>query len=295
MGAGIIHRRGRVLGALCLGAAFGLSGCGDPLRDVERLSAVDIAVAEAANIAVVPEAGPAPGGPRFLGRLFGREGRVPVATSADTDVTDVASAPADGGLDGADGPATETGVALASAQVASTEDASDRRRLFGFLRRGEAVAQSEDPEDAGPSDADGDGVIAEVSAEVSADVSAEPDPDQQVTLATAQTQATEAPRFGGLFGRLREARAEIAPPVPTGPDAARVAPGMAVPYGSLATNCEVSRRDLGRRVAEQSGFRIWDTAPNTTAPRTHYITGFSDDCAQTVHRCPRDLRRCRHA
>ena len=108
----------------------------------------------------------------------------------------------------------------------------------------------------------------------------------EVTLAAAappsdaaEQSQEQSPERRGLFGRIREARAE-APPVPTGPDAIRVPEGMAVPYGSVGTNCAVSRRDLGDRIARQSGFEIWDTARGTTAPRTHYITGFPDNCAR---------------
>ncbi len=105
--------------------------------------------------------------------------------------------------------------------------------------------------------------------------------------AAAMAPTGDAPTLGGpgflgqLFGRGGGGgtTAAAAQPGP-GPDGARVPRGMAVPYGRVATNCEVSGRALGRRVARQSGFEIWDTAPGMTTLRTHYITGFSDGCAR---------------
>lgn len=53
-----------------------------------------------------------------------------------------------------------------------------------------------------------------------------------------------------------------------------------VPYGQFARNCSVSRDDLGTAVGSASGYNVYDTAPNTAEPRTHFITGFDDNCAR---------------
>ncbi|WP_342076801.1 hypothetical protein [Yoonia sp. SS1-5] len=53
-----------------------------------------------------------------------------------------------------------------------------------------------------------------------------------------------------------------------------------VPYGRIARNCTVSRRDMGKSVTDASGYTIYDTAPNSTGLRTHFITGFRDGCAR---------------
>lgn len=53
-----------------------------------------------------------------------------------------------------------------------------------------------------------------------------------------------------------------------------------LPYGELRTVCGLSSRNLGREVESASGYAVHDTAPGSTAPRTHYITGFSDGCAR---------------
>ena len=71
----------------------------------------------------------------------------------------------------------------------------------------------------------------------------------------------------------------------TGGDGAAVSvadasPGQVLPFGQMAVACGLSTRDLGREVERASGYRVYDTNPRTTAPRTHYVTGFSDGCAR---------------
>lgn len=73
---------------------------------------------------------------------------------------------------------------------------------------------------------------------------------------------------GGAFG------------VPDGPDAAQVAPGTVLPYGQIATVCDLARADLGSEIASAAGFTLYDTAPSSIALRTHYITGMADGCAR---------------
>ena len=89
------------------------------------------------------------------------------------------------------------------------------------------------------------------------------------------TPVSNAPTSGlaGILGPQE-------PEVPTGPDARRVAMNTLLPFGEIATNCEVSRRDLGTKVEQASGYTLYDTIPNATALRTHYITGFKDRCAR---------------
>lgn len=285
----------RQLWALGVLGAFVLSGCGDPLRDVERLSAVDLAVAEAANIAVEPqtEAATRPGGAGFLGRLFGRDEAGPAVS---TDVTDVASVPSPEDTENAEGEAIEIAALEASETLrAGVEgpDAAPARRggLFGLFRRSQDGAEEAEtvPDPGGaevvPAGIDGAAISGTPDGTETDDVTApvpEVEPETETTLAAADAAAVvdEAPRRRGLFGRLLPARAENTPPVPTGPDAIQVPEGMAVPYGRIATNCAVGRRDYGSRIARQSGFEIWDTAPGSTDPRTHYITGFGDNCAR---------------
>lgn len=105
--------------------------------------------------------------------------------------------------------------------------------------------------------------------------------------------------FGRLFGGTSKAPAEASVPEATaaavvtnapnpapatrqgnGPDAQIVTVGTQLPFGVIATNCDVSRRQLGTKVGQESGYTLYDTIPNATALRTHYITGFKDNCAR---------------
>ncbi|MCO4841769.1 MAG: hypothetical protein KC439_02520 [Yoonia sp.] len=66
----------------------------------------------------------------------------------------------------------------------------------------------------------------------------------------------------------------------TGPDAQDVPVGTQLPFGQIARNCDVSGRELGTKVDANAGYTLYDTIPNATAQRTHYITGFKDKCAR---------------
>lgn len=90
------------------------------------------------------------------------------------------------------------------------------------------------------------------------------------------TPVSDVPASGlsAILGRPAE------PAAPTGPDAQRVAMDTLLPFGQIATNCEVQRRQLGTKVGEDAGYTLYDTIPNATALRTHYVTGFKDRCAR---------------
>ena len=94
---------------------------------------------------------------------------------------------------------------------------------------------------------------------------------EQTPTPVSNTAATT--RLASLF-RMPAASA------PTGPDAKQVPMNTQLPFGEIATNCEVGRRDLGTKVGEDAGYTLYDTIPNATVLRTHYITGFKDRCAR---------------
>ncbi len=226
---------------LGLGMATMLSACGDPLRDVTRLS--DVAVADnASSVAETPSEARTNGGGLF-GRLLNRQPDDPTNAAIEAALAD-----ADLTVDGVESPA-EDPVAI------STAPQAERRGLFGLFGGGadpelEVTEVTENPTTAGS-----------VATVVPASALAQPEP---------------APRrgFAGLFGGNRD--------VPrTGPDASDVTAGAVMPFGQIARVCGVSGRDLGAQVDAGGGFRIYDTIPNSTAPRPFYITGFDDNCART--------------
>ncbi|WP_210527076.1 hypothetical protein [Rubellimicrobium arenae] len=69
-------------------------------------------------------------------------------------------------------------------------------------------------------------------------------------------------------------------------DQAMQRPGMTAAFAeasaSIPPACGLSDAALGAPVESRAGYTVHDTAPGTTAPRTHYITGFEDGCARPV-------------
>ena len=51
-----------------------------------------------------------------------------------------------------------------------------------------------------------------------------------------------------------------------------------ISFGELRRNCAISRADMGTKITSDAGFSIYDTAPNTATARSHFITGFDDNC-----------------
>ena len=71
-------------------------------------------------------------------------------------------------------------------------------------------------------------------------------------------------------------------PAPDAPVLAAAVPGQALPFGEVATACGTAGDALGPAIAAEAGYAVHDTAPDTVAPRTHYVTGFSDGCPRQV-------------
>lgn len=65
-----------------------------------------------------------------------------------------------------------------------------------------------------------------------------------------------------------------------GPDKRTVPMGTVLPFGEIAINCEASGGALGVQVDANAGYTLYDSNPNTTGLRPHYLTGFKDRCAR---------------
>jgi hypothetical protein len=78
----------------------------------------------------------------------------------------------------------------------------------------------------------------------------------------------------GLFRRSQ--------PLPRNAIAPDAAFGARLPFGDVARVCEAKSKSLGRKVAQSENrgqvYKIYDTAPDSTAPRAFYVTGFADRC-----------------
>jgi len=232
---------------LSFGMIAALSACGDPLRDVARLSDVNVADGAATATQTASEARNTGGG--LFGRLLNRQPDDPTNAAVQ--------------------------AALAEAGAPLGEDADpiildaapepERRGLFGGLFGNRTATQAEPELD-----------VTEIIEEPTAsDVVAAAVP----ASALAQAEDTPSPRRGlaGLFRRTPDQ-----PPLPrTGPDATDVSAGTVMPFGQIGRVCGLRANELGTPIDRAATFRIYDTIPNSTAPRPFYITGFDDNCART--------------
>lgn len=91
--------------------------------------------------------------------------------------------------------------------------------------------------------------------------------------------AEATPRRWGLFGNRQ-------PAARTGPDALDIEPGTTLPFGQIARVCGVDRQRMGTVVDSypdaRARYQIHDPVPNSTAPRTLFITGFADRCPRQI-------------
>ncbi len=204
------------------------------------------------------------------------------------------SACAAGGPDPAPSVAVTSVLAEAGAEPReasdNTADAAlaepERKRgLLGFLRRDKGSAEiapdvsGSVPNPAGepdpaettqpkrsPSDTSGTAGFPNAETQASVDTSeTSPDPDRQPRL------------FGFLSNRGRDET--LNNPDPSG----AFGPGVLLPFGKVVKACGLSKREMGTEVARSQGsgtFRLYDTAPSSTAPRAQFLTGFKDRCAR---------------
>ncbi len=66
---------------------------------------------------------------------------------------------------------------------------------------------------------------------------------------------------------------------PSGPGTGSVS---VAPAGAVTPACGVSGSALGTPIGSAAGYTVHDTAPGSTEPRLHYVTGFSDGCPRAV-------------
>lgn len=103
-----------------------------------------------------------------------------------------------------------------------------------------------------------------------------------VEAALADTAVSDVADIAPTPAAVVDATPQATPDRPrTGPDAQDVEAGTVMPFGQIARVCGLRANELGTQVDTAANFRVYDTIPNSTAPRPFYITGFSDDCART--------------
>lgn len=274
-----------------------LAACGDPLAKVDKLSSVDVAdTAPMVEIAATADKNPRGG---FFSRLRGNSESLetPVLNAQDAAVSDALSEAGAVQVPG-DAQAPAETLAVAAGQT----EPPKRGGLFGFLRA---------------KDKPGATLPAEQLAEQSQEL-LEPEKADSVTGDTeiAAVPVAEQPKKRGFLGLLSGARAKdraqdanetvqtaslgpvVAPqaaPKETlfskreknhkGPDAQIVPFGTVLPSGAIARVCDVPTGRLGKQVGKfperGKGYKMFDSAPSSSAPRPFYVTGFGDNCART--------------
>ncbi|WP_368185074.1 hypothetical protein [Aestuariibius sp. HNIBRBA575] len=260
--------------SIVMSATLLLTACGDPLRNVTRLSDLE-GVQQTDSVLVAAQTEEPETGEGFLGRLLGRGDAAASepATQPDATVqTDPNAAP--------DHQMSDVDAVIADVVAQSEPQPAPRRglgALFGRRTANErpnsevvpaAMAAPEAAEgNIDPANAQAPEAAPEVEPENTPEVAPEIVPNAE------PERAAQRPRFG-LFGRRNAA------PVATGPDARIVEVGTLLPYGEIARVCDISRRQLGTKVDQINGQDLYDTIPNSTAQRTFYVTGFPDNCAR---------------
>ena len=152
--------------------------------------------------------------------------------------------------------------------AAITPDKPRKRGLFGFFGRkakedlGQDVSMDQEPDPVKP----------EMTAAKTTKM-----PDAKVTPVSAlstEDDAVKNPRGKtGLFGPRRNRAAENT----------EIAPDAALPFGEIGRACGVKGKALGKEIdrfpKKGKGYRLYDSNPSITEPRTFYLTGLKGGCA----------------
>jgi len=172
------------------------------------------------------------------------------------------------GLVAADGDAPETVLqelqSVENVPKIETDLAAEpekpRRGLLGLFRRKPAPDVSSESTEQQES---AEGADSEIPTETK---------EGDVEIAAIAPPKESGSRNGGLFGLF----GQKADP------SEQVEPGTILPYGKIGVACAVRGKALGKEVdrfpAKGKGYRLYDSDPSTTQPRTHYLTGFKDGC-----------------
>ncbi|MEP5151501.1 hypothetical protein [Planktotalea sp.] len=300
-----------------LAACSLLAACGDPLRNVDRLSSVELAD-DAVTVGALPDPATASAPKGLFSNLFSGRQNAPAATPIETTVTPLESIDTDSAVGAALGAAatpeaiaaTET-VAAPAVAVPAAAPAPQKRGLFGWGRPKNAAASAPivtatTTKRIAPAE------IAPVDVPPAV---AETIPAPEATP-TAPVVAEAKPRTG-FFGRLAGARKQdkaepeevtvrtaslgpVTAPQSTrqtqtafksrnrkhkGPDVQIVPFGTTLPAGAIARVCDLPSGRLGKEVGKfperGRGYKMFDSNPSAAGTRPFYVTGFDDKCART--------------
>lgn len=297
-------------------AALALGACSPSPAPVADASVPAFSIAEAPGdtTASVIFSVSKPRPRRFLGFLGGRDAN-PVEAAAGPPPVEAADQPAAPDVPAIGPSMSDAEIAAAGRVAPGTPEASRRPRLFGFLnnrtpgedapRNVPAINVTAPPVETGATEPAAPATVTEPSmsdAEIAAAGAVGPGvsapstrprflgflnkrtpgqaaapvdepaeaPVVLASIAPQEAVVTPEPKRGGLFSRRRN---DVVPNGAVGP----------LPFGEVLQVCGVKQRDMGTAVARSQGsgtYRLFDTSPTSTQPRTQYLTGFKDGCAR---------------
>lgn len=253
-----------------------LGACGDPLAGIERVSEGGVFPDEVATTALPTEAELARE-ESVLSGLFRK--RADMAAPAATDASPI-DAEASGTADATD---LQGGLSRdIAAQASDTPARPGRRGLLGWLR-GATVA--ENPSVSHEKGLDGTDAGADLDLATTGGTEEDALTEEARIAALAPDAVTATPPTGRVEPRRRRGLFARAAPAKTAGMAVKdTALGTALPFGDVARVCDVRAADLGKLVEQAArkgrGYKLYDSAPESAAPRSFYVTGFSDNCAR---------------
>ncbi|MBL4812901.1 MAG: hypothetical protein JKX69_11230 [Rhodobacteraceae bacterium] len=271
----------------------GLSGCGDPLRNIGRLDDVALAGSEAPATAATAPPSEQADAPGFFQRLFdGTLTEQPVLLPAAAVQSGPLQAAPAGEAAGPNVPAPNGALAGLFQRLISG-GAAPLSNPVPEMADAEAVTLPANtaPEDTQP----GQEAVAPAPGQTDPDRASldRASLDPASAPPTVQTVTASAPQQSGFLARLLNGNQATVPDnAPIAEEAAlplsqehavapqETAPDAVLPWGEIGRVCALRRRDRGTQQGAVAGYRLYDTAPELAAPHTMFLTGFADGCAR---------------
>lgn len=177
-------------------------------------------------------------------------------------------------------------------------DPKPRRGFLGLFRgKPEARALAPPPAEVATDGApvtetatDADAVAEETPAQAASVVAAVAVPDGAIPTPVATPSPTPTPaappRKRGLLGLFSGSNGARSANVAPDQGAVTATPPGVPSFGQVVRACGIPKQRLGKEVARAPGsspYRLFDTQPNSVAPRMQYLTGFKDGCPRQVY------------
>lgn len=243
-----------------------LAACGDPFGGIERVS-------EGAALPADPGAAALPSDEELaregtiLGDLLSEENTDAQDAQRSDETPPIATTETATKIDGV--PETTGGnpddVTGIDSKLATGTSAQSRTGVLGWLRRAAENGSASNTT----------AIVVPAALSAAGTDTAPSDKAIEAALPEPHSDLVEPEKRRGLFGRARL-------PERAGPDKMDVAVGTVLPFGVIARSCDANPAQMAKVVDKAArkgrGYTLFDSAPETTSPRTFYVTGFADNC-----------------